>query len=114
MVVPGLYKIAYEYKVSINTVSWVMVGSTSLSIGVIIFFVAAAATSWGNRGLYFIGTSGLLISCIWAYFSRVRNIVSVDISLLSSCSELPIFGGGKNISGACIRAFRNPYDTHHL
>jgi hypothetical protein len=35
-------------------------------------------------------------------------------SLLSGYSGLPVFGSGKNLSGACIRAFRNPYNTHHF
>jgi Na+/melibiose symporter-like transporter len=72
MVVPGLFRIAYEYHVSIDTVSWVMVGSLSLAIRVIIFFTAALATIFGKRGLYFIGTVGLLISCIWQWTAKVR------------------------------------------
>jgi hypothetical protein len=73
MIVPGLYRIAYDYNVSIDTVSWIMVGSTSFSIGVIIFFVAAAATIWGKETFVFHRDIGFLDKSYMGIFLESRR-----------------------------------------
>lgn len=75
MITTGLDDIATAFGVSVDQVSFNLVGLLQLTTGAGTFFTAAAAVVWGKRPVFIISTIFLFGTSAWGFFAGVCHIM---------------------------------------
>jgi hypothetical protein len=71
MITTGFEEIATAFNVSLDQISFNIVGLLQLTTGGGTFFTAAAAAVWGKRPVFIIATISLMGTSAWGFFAGV-------------------------------------------
>lgn len=78
MITTGFDEIASAFNVSVDQISFNIVGVMQLTTGSGTFFTAAAAAVWGKRPVFIISALGLCGTSFWGFFAGVGSVLFFD------------------------------------
>jgi hypothetical protein len=79
MITTGFEEIATAFNVSLDQISFSIVGLLQLTTGGGTFFTAAAAAVWGKRPVFIIATMALMGTSAWGFFAGVGDHTNKEI-----------------------------------